>query len=1589
MDCIRELGKFFTEATPNMGATEATPSYPSGLDEVIDRLFQAHIGTAVEFELRALLGHHDPRDLTKAIEAEQQLRAEKQLSMLAILAEWEHQPGLAPQERQLRHDICHEWRTDPDLLLRTVIEFDDGVTELLPCLHLFYRLGMLRVGPAVTHIPNAAQLTFLTHLSMGGAHIPTGIAELPDLQTLFIEEGSNVDSDSMPTLMECARRGIVLVGVDAAEVDNARLADCMSKVDTWAAEPTNSLWMSQKRHQAAQRWKDMILQRDLHNSAWLSFIEEAARVLVSPSEDQRAPSFDPSNVRYLDQLRSIPAEAFPYIANLKLSEAQAKAVGSWIMYNSNQAVPITTLTLDDSFSALPEWLSRCKQLKLIKLSNLDALQDYTSVRMAKEFMARGHEIQVPGLSRRAIVQRIYRCELNLWCAAAKNAAEAEARQFFAQEAHKVSVALEERAEIVPFDLGRAPNLDPIACIPETFAPWMRCVQLGRDQSAAFGRWTQPTLGGQQSQVSINVRSLILDDSIQQLPQWITNCRQLREMHLPHSRVVEDSLVFPRILDYMRAFISASGIIRAPDRSDTAALILQHGLEQWVQQNAVPRALIPAYQSFAKEVQRVAAAIDAGDTKASFDLRRMEGLEHIDRMPAFAGRYIQNLELGSSQVKYLARWAQEPAMARLRQNYPLNVLLDASVQTLPHCLSAYRPEMISWEHASISQHMLDTLSRLYGLKDIELRGPGSAAVAHNLELFRLLDRTNRGPTMCTFLGVDLDVIAANPQLLEDFWTLRNSRHPMLALVVCAHAKSLADWQRWSQLLIAPELKTQVEKLSLELRAATRSERSAKIKDWYQQHLPASDPALETTSRFLNELFDCHDPNAHATLLEWAAEHLQDSTSSTALRLPAVYTDFKQECFIALNQARLYLELRRLAPEIRQLLSAPAPAFHPEALLDMLTKVSLFHKLYHKSSSPPTVTERTLQTLRIFEEEHPKYSRALSLAQKSIKARDDLLLQGSGLDVIPMLRLLLVVQELGRSLAAETSAHDLTVYALPLAKTLLHSLGASEGELHIFTELLSHDMVKELTSNLSQGLRYAWDARALQAHFMDAGKNSGMPVQDFALLLYLCFISAAGSLPKMRRLMEYAANGRLCFPHSFGGPEASAQLLQALERPELDLQLLSHTFLEHLQAHKNSWPTLAELLDTDSAFWQSWLWLSDVRSNNMDVPDCFEMALAIRAISFSLRQTMPAALARELLDIAEDICVMVADSYRTPYVQAMTRWRSLIRELPAYQPLKDKRPELEQANIYMDDLLDGVIELLDREILPLGRHGWEQFYDGYFLTDSSKTPAFRTLAARTQTRPLTDYVWLHHREGFDKLAGSQIAAKFLEDMLSGFNLSEKQAMHAFAALHAFTMEVLSCTTWPAALNPQQHKQPKEITVVRTETSLLMRQVYDVSPMTPPQVMAAIPHTALDCGSYQKVAVYLGEEITVYRMPIHRIIGGDYLNRHKVSLHSVFGHRCFNELTFVPTDAPCLYAGTLLNKPIAASPEICETLASLQAPIQGQYYIATAGPGDPALDPYYEERARLQEILGMILVYRYEGEVRCMWHPCFYDRSHQVFQ
>jgi hypothetical protein len=269
--------------------------------------------------------------------------------------------------------------------------------------------------------------------------------------------------------------------------------------------------------------------------------------------------------------------------------------------------------------------------------------------------------------------------------------------------------------------------------------------------------------------------------------------------------------------------------------------------------------------------------------------------------------------------------------------------------------------------------------------------------------------------------------------------------------------------------------------------------------------------------------------------------------------------------------------------------------------------------------------------------------------------------------------------------------------------------------------------------------------------------------------------------------------------------------------------------------------------------------------------FEVAEYIKKNSESLYARGGMKISRKdkaiISEMADFVVTLRNDNFKQSYVEDFVKYRLMIREqCPLYSDMCGKNGYGEEENENASKCMNKFAEICQKTIKsnfsPAG------FFESYFQARADKVLAFNLLVSRSMNIPDSNYFWIcPYDEDSTKISPKGAAEKQLNDILARHGISERQAMQALAAWHALSMELMKTVDIPGKTDDNK------IYLLRVEVDHVLSK-NRITPSSSPESTRKMNRSAMACSCAGACATQFGQEITLYKAPFHRVIGGYFM-------------------------------------------------------------------------------------------------------------------
>ena len=470
-----------------------------------------------------------------------------------------------------------------------------------------------------------------------------------------------------------------------------------------------------------------------------------------------------------------------------------------------------------------------------------------------------------------------------------------------------------------------------------------------------------------------------------------------------------------------------------------------------------------------------------------------------------------------------------------------------------------------------------------------------------------------------------------------------------------------------------------------------------------------------------------------------------------------------------------------------------------------------------------------------EKHTKdvYRQYLSQREFYVNGLEDSIRSQKGFEsfnINKFMMVLIAVHDIGKSLGKKSEEQH--IFTAPLIEPLMLMMDFSKEEINLARTLIDNDVLGEWV----QGKNYTNPVKLKKA-FVDLSSRSGLNIIDYFKLQRLFYISDASSYDHIKNDMD----------------NIDGQLKFKTDR----LDTLS---AETQRKAKNIEAILIRMIDNHEPL------QSIFNVENYDGFVSYKDILdTIVRLNIDARHT---ELAHYGLD-------MLKDHYHANHVERCIKYRVLLSAKESVCLMNERS----LFNLGNSKVVSSFYDVLNENVKK--DVSWKSFFHNFFITGWPTTQAFRVLTALSRNTPFEEYVWLRDQETSRKNLLSHCRTN---------NLSENEALEAFAALQALTMEAFSRTRFPG-----KDEESKTVLLARTVGVNILEDSYGIKNGE----KGLIHVTPLDCVSIGK-AVSCGDSgLIIIRAPWHRGIGGCCFGED-------FGPRGFNGFSFLLHNIEFSYIG-----------------------------------------------------------------------------------
>lgn len=462
------------------------------------------------------------------------------------------------------------------------------------------------------------------------------------------------------------------------------------------------------------------------------------------------------------------------------------------------------------------------------------------------------------------------------------------------------------------------------------------------------------------------------------------------------------------------------------------------------------------------------------------------------------------------------------------------------------------------------------------------------------------------------------------------------------------------------------------------------------------------------------------------------------------------------------------------------------------------------------------------------------------------------------------------------------------------------------------------------------------------------KAGIPTKEFFLLQKAFYISDSSSYKYVREsFMISDASGELKFKPTSGLVPSRVELLEAEVMSE------EVEFGEKIQACFS--PNIEEGKPLERV-----ISLFNIEGTFGGHTDIFKLAHHIKDNISSIENmegvqddALNADELSAILEMADYVITLEADGYAADHAALSVKHRLLCQQSGISASVEGKTWESLEENDR--GVMKGCDEAFFQNLAASLRPGeapdkmsgfvnkLRQFIHEFYQTKAEHCQPFKLLSAMSRNSPSENYVWTQTPEA---------AHGSLAKHLTKCGLSLDQGREVFAALQAYSHEILKHITFPGK------NDDGTIDILRTEGSSVMES-YSLQPGATLDSAKKMSHSALDCASIGKAVICYGSELTHYRIPLHRVVGGCFLNpsnRPGSPKLPPFGDAGFNGITFQAEGLGFSYPGRALT---STEIGVGVLLGTGEKPGTGEEFEIV---GRVAPDPGDQESQKLENTFGL---------------------------
>ena len=232
-----------------------------------------------------------------------------------------------------------------------------------------------------------------------------------------------------------------------------------------------------------------------------------------------------------------------------------------------------------------------------------------------------------------------------------------------------------------------------------------------------------------------------------------------------------------------------------------------------------------------------------------------------------------------------------------------------------------------------------------------------------------------------------------------------------------------------------------------------------------------------------------------------------------------------------------------------------------------------------------------------------------------------------------------------------------------------------------------------------------------------------------------------------------------------------------------------------------------------------------------------------------------------------------NFTVQHTKLAAKWRSVLQNSLNLLALNDMPLTQLEANDHaaIRDISIGFFELLHKHINPdLSADQYKHYVKDYSWTRGEMCNSFKVLAALSRNMTLQSFAWPDKEEHFWAMQHSQellFLTNILEKRNLQFGLSLLQSQEVFAAVHAFTYEVVSRISLQQKVGDKMH-------LVRLERKGIM----ELNGAKVPAADQTWLQSSLMCATLDRIEIWpVSSVIAHFTIPIELLFGGWFLNPH----------------------------------------------------------------------------------------------------------------